>query len=69
MPLQLHVGNVIAPQEIVMRVKQGNQLKWKVDDNFLTLESVFFFNYLFWLCWVFIAAHGLFLVAASRGYC
>ena len=22
----------------------------------------------FWLCWVFVAAHGLSLVAASRGY-
>ena len=27
--------------------------------------QVFFF---FWLCWVFIAAHGLSLVEASRGY-
>ena len=31
----------------------------------------FFKNYLliyFWLCWVFIAAHGLSLVAAGEGY-
>ena len=31
----------------------------------------FFKNYLliyFWLCWVFIAAHGLSLVAECRGY-
>ena len=27
---------------------------------------LFFFN--FWLCWVFIAAHGLSLVVVSRGY-
>ena len=26
----------------------------------------FFFNY-FWLCWVFVAAHGLSLVAESGG--
>ena len=26
------------------------------------------FIYLFWLCWVFVAARGLSLVAASRGY-
>ena len=24
--------------------------------------------YLFWLCWVFVAGHGLSLVVASRGY-
>ena len=24
--------------------------------------------YLFWLCWVFVAVHGLSLVVASRGY-
>ena len=37
--------------------------------------SLFFFNkfiylfiYLVWLLWVFVAAHGLSLVAASRGY-
>ena len=30
---------------------------------------LFFFNLLyFWLCWVFVAVHGLSLVAASRGY-
>ena len=28
----------------------------------------FKFIYLFWLCWVFVAARGLSLVAASRGY-
>ena len=43
------------------------------------VQSFFFFNdsqmfflllniYLFWLCWVFIAARGLYLVAASGGY-
>ena len=29
----------------------------------------FFLIYLFiWLCWVFVAAHGLSLIAASKGY-
>ena len=43
------------------------------------VQTFFFFNdsqmfflllniYLFWLCWVFIAARGLYLVAASGGY-
>ena len=35
------------------------------------VEYNFLFMYLsiqFWLCWVFIAAHSLSLVAASRGY-
>ena len=27
-----------------------------------------FFKIYFWLCWVFVAVHGLSLVAASRGY-
>ena len=31
------------------------------------LKIIYLFIY-FWLCWVFIAAHGLSLVAASRGY-
>ena len=30
------------------------------------LNSAFFFFY-FWLCWVFVAAHGLSLVPVSRG--
>ena len=29
---------------------------------------VFCFFVFFWLCWVFIALHGLYLVVASRGY-
>ena len=33
----------------------------------LEARSLFFFFH-FWLCWVFIAAHGLSLVAVSRGY-
>ena len=33
---------------------------------FLNLFNLFFFY--FWLCWVFIAAHGLSLVVASGGY-
>ena len=34
--------------------------------NFFFLINVFI--YYFWLCWVFIAARGLSLVVASRGY-
>ena len=42
--------------------------------NFPSFVFLFFFNKFiyflfiyFWLCWVFIAAHGLSLVAESRG--
>ena len=36
---------------------------------FLSISVLFFFNFIyFWLRWVFIAAHGLSLVAASGGY-
>ena len=31
-------------------------------------KNKFIFIYFFWLCWVFVAAGGLSLVAASRGY-
>ena len=31
-------------------------------------ENSIFFLFFFWLCWVFIAACGLFLVAVSGGY-
>ena len=31
------------------------------------VKEFLFFNY-FWLCWVFVVAHGLSLVAASGGY-
>ena len=45
---------------------------WSQDDaSASTWNSFFFFFNLFiyfWLRWVFIAAHGLSLVAASRGY-
>ena len=30
--------------------------------------KIYFILFYFWLCWVFVAAHGLSLVAASRGY-
>ena len=32
-----------------------------------TFLKIYLFIY-FWLCWVFVAAHELSLVAASRGY-
>ena len=49
--------------------------KW-ITLSFILLESILyfsrnvyiFFKIYFWLCWVFIAAHGLSLVVASGGY-
>ena len=32
------------------------------------LNIYLFYLFIFWLCWVFVAPHGLSLVAASRGY-
>ena len=32
------------------------------------LKNKFIYLFKFWLCWVFVAACGLSLVAASRGY-
>ena len=34
----------------------------------LTTDDLSLQIFFFWLCWVFIAAHGLSLVAASGGY-
>ena len=53
-----------------MKSKTGSELKDKL--LFLIVHSssfntFFLFIYLFWLCWVLIAAHGLSLVAASGG--
>ena len=36
--------------------------------SWLAGQLRFFFVFLFWLRWVFVAAHGLSLVVASRGY-
>ena len=38
------------------------------DDKFHPLLCLFFFFFLIWLHWVFVAARGLSLVAASGGY-
>ena len=52
----------------------GLRKKWKPQANFLSYSlCVFFFFFLinlfyFWLHWVFVAARGLSLVAASGGY-
>ena len=35
---------------------------------FLLFKLIYLIYLFFWLCWVFVAAHGLSLVAASRGY-
>ena len=32
------------------------------------LLNPFIHSFIYWLCWVFVAAHGLSLVAASGGY-
>ena len=39
--------------------------KVEVQLSVIFLKNIFIY---FWLCWVFTAAHGLFLVAASGGY-
>ena len=33
-----------------------------------SIFKIYLFIYLFWLCWVFVAARGLSLIAASGGY-
>ena len=47
-------------------------LHWQADSQPLRHQGspslLFFNNFSFWLCWVFIAVHGLSLVAASRVY-
>ena len=35
---------------------------------FLYINIILFLFIYFWLCWIFVAAQGFFLVAASRGY-
>ena len=40
----------------------------QLDFNRFFKINLFIFIYLFWLCWVFVAAHGLSLIVASRGY-
>ena len=40
----------------------------EVHHAILCTFSFFYFLKNFWLCWVFVAARGLSLVAASRGY-
>ena len=48
--------------------KKKTEFTW--DFEIQLLESPIFFNVFvyFWLCWVFIAVHGLSLVAESRFY-
>ena len=43
--------------------------EWLIPQNQNFILRFFLYALLyFWLCWVFVAAHGLFLVAASRGH-
>ena len=44
------------------------ELKRKTYVSFLFFFFNLFILFYFWLCWVFVAVHGLSLVAASRGY-
>ena len=49
------------------------KLPWKRDLGkvfclFVFDKFIYFYLFYFWLCWVFINAHGLSLVAASGGY-
>ena len=61
---------------ILSKYLQNNLFKFKSQiANITFLSRILFFNkfiyfilFYFWLCWVFIAACGLSLVAASRGY-
>ena len=50
--------------------KLGSAAKKKTTSNFLScLINLFIYLFIyFWLCWVFAAAHGLSLAAASRVY-
>ena len=42
---------------------------WLLSLNIVLRGSFKFYLFIYlWLCWVFVAAHGLFLVAASGGY-
>ena len=41
---------------------------WFIVSFKFSISFLFFFKKIFWLCWVFVAARGLFLVAASGGY-
>ena len=47
------------------RGEEKNLQAWPIDFTGSVLK-VYLFNV--WLCWVFIAEHGLSVVAASRGY-
>ena len=51
----------------------SRQTKWGPGDEVkgTDLRDGFLFSYIFifWLCWVFVAAYGLSLVAVSRDYC
>ena len=50
--------------------KKGKEAKPVTIEPFFFFfnKFIYLFFYLFWLCWVFVAAHGLSLVAASRGH-
>ena len=51
------------------RQRVGDKIGVKADSFFKINLFIYLFLFIyFWLCWVFVAAHGLSLVAVSRGY-
>ena len=52
-------------EEDVQGALEGHNGPQGGGDSFFFFINLFFY---FWLCWVFVAAHGLSLVAASGGY-
>ena len=59
------IGEIGIVHFLQMMKTHGNYI---IYENSQTFFKVFFFLIYFWLCQVFIAAHGLSLVAASRSY-
>ena len=49
------------------RYSSQTYIQW-CDKGYLFFFFLFSLFVYLWLCWVFVAAHGLSLVAASRGY-
>ena len=45
-----------------------NSSEAQTDTPLIRTQAFLFMYFYFWLCWVFLAAHGLPLVGASRGY-
>ena len=46
----------------------GDKFWSSVNQEFMGTQSLSSFFFFFWLCWVFVAAHGLSLVVVRGGY-